>query len=499
MKLPGSIYNWTSLIGAVIAIVSLFMIGFLFIISVVFDQGSSYLGLFNYIILPVFLVIGLIIIPIGMVRKHKKMQKSDQAQQLRWPLIDFNNHRNRNAFVVFMTGSVVFLLISAIGSYEAFHYTESVDFCGKLCHNVMKPEYVAYQNSPHARVTCVECHVGSGADWYVKSKLSGLYQVYAVTTGNYPKPIPSTITQLRPARETCEKCHWPEKFYAHQLIIKKHYLADEENTEWDINMKIKTGPSLSALGLIEGIHWHINPEIKVEYIPSSPTKDTIPWVRYTNTRTGEVKVYTDSETPLDEEFINNSEIFTMDCIDCHNRPAHDYKDPVDFIDNALTSGRISKKLPDIKMLSMEILKQDFPTTDSALSYIEQEILTYYEFMYPEILDTNGIFIDSAIAVIQEEFQKNIFPEMKVKWSVYPNNIGHIESLGCSRCHTNKHTDSNSNVISRDCNLCHSIIAQGNPGNMEITSTYDSLEFKHPININQKWKTMFCADCHQELY
>ena len=499
MKLPGSIYNWTSLIGVVITIVSLFMIGFLLIISVVFDQGSSYLGLFNYIILPVFLVIGLIIIPIGMVGKIRKERKSDRVQKLRWPLIDFNNQQNRNAFVVFITGSVVFLLISAVGSYEAFHYSESVDFCGRICHNVMKPEYVAYQNSPHARVTCAECHVGSGADWYVKSKLSGLYQVYAVTTGNYPKPIPTPISNLRPARETCEKCHWPEKFYASQLVTKKHYLADEQNSEWDINLQIKIGPSLSALGLTEGIHWHINPDVKIEYIATSYKNDTIPWVRYTNLKTGEVIEYTDSDYSGEISTLNLTDTHIMDCMDCHNRPSHNYHDPVDFIDNSLTSTSISKELPDIKMLAMEIMKQEFPTTDSALTYIEQEVLTYYEFMYPDILDTNRILIEEAIYAMQSDFQKNIFPEMKVRWDVYPNHIGHVESNGCHRCHSNKHLSVSGKVISRDCNLCHLINAQGQPGNMEVSTTFESLDFRHPVDIKEKWKTTFCSECHKELY
>ncbi|HRZ22005.1 MAG TPA: NapC/NirT family cytochrome c, partial [Bacteroidales bacterium] len=265
MKLPKSFYNWTSLIGATIALISLFMIIFLFIISLIYRESGSYLGLVIYIVLPVFLVLGLIIIPIGMIRKHRKDKRGEVSRVRRWPIFDFNEQRTRNGFSLFAIGTTLFLLLSAMGSYEAFHYTESVKFCGTLCHRVMKPEYVAYQNSAHARVACVDCHVGTGANWYVRSKLSGLYQVYATLLNIYPRPIPTPIKNLRPARETCEECHWPEKFYAHQLVKKVHYLADGSNTEWTMNLMLKIGPEHSSLGLLEGIHWHINPEVTIEY------------------------------------------------------------------------------------------------------------------------------------------------------------------------------------------------------------------------------------------
>src|SRR5512138_908124 len=178
LKLPESAYNWTSFIGATIALIALFMIVFLFVVTTIFNQGDSYIGIFMYIALPGLMVIGLILIPVGMIIRYKKRTKGEVAEkkEVRWPTFDFNEPRHRNAFMIFAVGSTIFLLLSAVGSYEAFHYSESVKFCGTLCHEVMKPEYVAYQNSPHARVPCVECHVGSGADWYVRSKLSGLYQ-----------------------------------------------------------------------------------------------------------------------------------------------------------------------------------------------------------------------------------------------------------------------------------------------------------------------------------
>lgn len=500
MKLPQSFYNWTSIIGVTISVVSLFMIGFLFAISMFFMQGSSYLGLFMWIVLPTFLVIGLLIIPIGMIIKYRGDKKQNIVLEKVWPKFDLNDPKVRNATIIFGIGSVFFLLISAVGSYEAFHYSESVEFCGTLCHQVMQPEYTAYQNSSHARVACVECHVGSGADWYVRSKLSGLYQVYAVTTGIYPKPIPTPISNLRPARETCEECHWPQKFYARQLVVERHYLSDEENSEWDISLQMKTGPAYSALGLQEGIHWHINPDVKIEYAATSSDRQNIPWVRYTNLKTGETYTYEDEENIITPQQLDTLEIRVMDCMDCHNRPSHDYQTPVKFINTGITSGVIPKELPGIKSLAATVVGANFSTTDSAMEHIRSEVYHFYESNYEDIFIAKKDLIEQAVIGIQEQFKKNIFPEMKVKWSAYENNIGHLEFVGCFRCHNDRHQDKSSGrVISRDCNLCHSIVAQGSPDTIQVTSINQSLEFVHPNDPDGEWKTELCSECHKDLY
>ncbi|MCK4746628.1 MAG: NapC/NirT family cytochrome c, partial [Bacteroidales bacterium] len=319
MKLPKSYYNWTSVIGTVIAVIALFMIIFLIFVSFFIEVTSSYLGLVIYIVLPIFLVVGLLLIPIGMVRNVRMRKKQGDADLMRWPRVDLNIRQHRNAFLIFLISTTAFLFLSAIGTYEAFHFTESTEFCGKLCHKVMHPEYITYQNSAHARVACVDCHVGSGADWYVRSKLSGLYQVYSVIFKKYPQPIPTPITDLRPARETCEQCHWPEQFYAPLLRTEKHYLADEQNTEWDIMLKMKIASEYNALGIAEGIHWHINPSVQIEYAPELEDRESIPWVRYTDLETGEVHIYTDEENEPDQSILVEENLRMMDCMDCHNR------------------------------------------------------------------------------------------------------------------------------------------------------------------------------------
>ncbi|MGE5313300.1 MAG: cytochrome c3 family protein [Acidobacteriota bacterium] len=497
LKLPHSVYNWTTLAGVTIALISLFMIVFLFIISTFIQQGSSYLGLIIYIVLPAFLIAGLILIPVGMWSKHRRM-RAGEDRAIGWPVIDLNTERNRNAFIIFASGTTLFLLLSAIGSYQAFTFTESVEFCGTICHGVMKPEYTAYRNSPHAKVACVECHVGSGANWYVRSKLSGLYQVYAVTFNVYPRPIPTPISNLRPARETCEHCHWPSKFYGESLVLKKYYLADEANTPWQINMAVKIGPSHSAHGLSEGIHWHINPDVKIEYAASDPQRQSIVWVRYTNRKTGAVTVYQDEDDRRSAAQIDSLGVRTMDCIDCHNRPSHNYLPPQVFIDHAMEAGVIDRSLPSIKRIAMELIGKPYGTTDSAHEAISRGIEEFYRTTYPDIAASRRQSILASARSVTEEYSKNIFPEMQVRWSAYPSNIGHMEFDGCFRCHNDRHQSESGRKISKDCNLCHTIYAQGNPASLAMSPLNQPMEFQHPSEIGDVWKESLCTSCHTGL-
>jgi uncharacterized membrane protein len=499
MKLPQSVYNWTSILGSVLALISLGLIIFTFTISTFFDLGSSYIGLFIYIIFPMIMVVGLILIPIGIFFARKKINKPDEKQEFHWPKIDLNDVKYRNAFVIFISTTFVFIFISAIGTYEAFHYSESVQFCGTLCHKVMEPEYVAYQNSPHARVACVECHVGPGADWYIRSKLSGMYQVYSVTFGLFPRPIPTPVKSLRPARETCEKCHWPEKFYAQKSRFEKHYLADEKSTVWNINLNMKIGSSHSALGLIEGIHWHINPDIKIEYLPSNQQDEIINWVKTTNAKTGEVQIFEDQSNVLSATATDSISKRVMDCMDCHNRPSHRYASPPSFIDNAITAGLIPQDIPWIKLACIEATRIVTSSNDSAQMLISKNLMDYYSSNYPEVITGNPEGLKKAITGLQKAYSQNVFPYMKVVSSAYPDHIGHKETLGCFRCHDDKHLTKEGKSISKDCNLCHVIKAQGTPGSMQSVSIFDTLEFVHPVDIDNAWKETACSECHSALY
>ncbi len=499
MKLPRSYYNPLSLIGSVLAFVCALIILFFMISSWLFDFGGSYAGIFIYIVLPVFLVAGLILIPVGMSRRKKRIRREGEESEVSRIIIDLNKQRHWNFMGLFIIGTVCFLLLTGIGSSRAFHYTETNEFCGTLCHSVMEPEYVAYQQSAHSRVNCVECHVGEGTEWYVRSKLSGLYQVYSVLFKKYPTPIETPIHNLRPAREICEECHWPEKFYSYRLQKQINYLADSANTAWHIQLKMKIGSEHSTEGVKEGIHWHINKEVKIEYISSSEKRDMLPWVRYINLSSGDTIIYQDVYESLDQNTIDSLELREMDCLDCHNRPSHHFLPPQEFTDDLISAGSIPVELPEIKALAMQVFNQNFISRDSGKTVIESELRNFYKANYPGLTRQSPDLIQQATEGLLAGYSRHIFPEMKASWDAYPNFIGHSEFNGCFRCHNGNHESEDGRMISRDCNLCHSILAQGDQENYESTGIDESLEFRHPVDIDQAWKAMACADCHRYLY
>ncbi len=486
-----SFYNFISLAGAILAGVVLCIIILLILLDAFSPSKTPYFGILTYIILPVFLVIGLIIIPIGALRERRRQLRGLAAQRL--PKVDLNNPQHMRSVIFFVTTTCILALFTSLGTYRAFEFTESVTFCGQLCHSVMKPEFVAYQNSPHARVACVDCHVGHGAEWYVRSKLSGAYQVYSVLFNKYERPIPTPIENLRPARETCEQCHWPQKFYGKKQITRTHFMEDEENTRWDYNLLLRIGGG-SGIDLTResNIHWHINN--KVEFITTDARHQDIPWVRSVD-ENGTVRIF--KSEGADDLNLAEHPMQTMDCIDCHNRPAHIYRYPQFTINKAMVAGKISTEIPEIKLKAMEILAacEEDSLTEQGMKRIEEELNSFYKSEYPDVYESNKGQIDAAVEGLQTIFQNNYFPEMKANWRAYPNNIGHISAPGCYRCHDGKHRTENDEVISNDCNICHLIVEQGNGEFSQ--ADLKGLTFKHPEDIDEEWKEEGCYECHAE--
>jgi hypothetical protein len=495
IRFPRLVYNKISVAGLALALITALTIFFFLAAQSGGGHANPYLGIFVYMILPPFLLVGLLLVPIGMVRQWKRVKKYGEGALPSWPLIDFNNNTHRNAFIVFLAGGLVYGVLSAVGAYQAYHHTESVTFCGHTCHQVMKPEQVAYESSPHARVACVECHVGAGAGWYAKSKLSGAYQVYATTFDKYPRPIPTPIRNLRPAQETCEQCHWPEKFYGAQQRQFNHYMYDDENTAWPINMLIKTGGGDPKTGQTAGIHWHMNIGVQVEYIARDERRQDIPWIRVTNRLTGRVTTYHDEDDPLSQEEVLAATPRVMDCMDCHNRPSHKFRSPEYAIDRAILTGRIDSDLPAIKRVAVEALQKEYETESDAMRAIATAVPDYYHANHPEAFAEKRVAIEQAVVAAQEEFSKIMFPEMKVRWENYPDNIGHFIYPGCMRCHDGLKVSEEGWVITRECKACHAILAQGSGDRAEMASSPEGLEFVHPEDIDEEWRETGCYECH----
>ena len=474
-RAPSVFQNWISLVGVVLAACALLAV--LFLVAMDFLRGfeNPYMGILTYIVAPTFLTLGLLLVAAGALWERKRRHHLAPGVVPRYLRIDFNIPHHRNMFLGVSIVTVVFLMITAFGSYQTYHFTESVQFCGLTCHGVMHPEYTAYQNSPHARVACAECHIGEGASWFVKSKLSGSYQVYATVADKYPRPIPTPISNLRPAQETCEHCHWPQKFYGNAARVNRHFLADTNNTPWTITLLMKIGGGDPTHGPPGGIHWHMNINNKVEYIASDATRQKIPWVRITD-KNGQQTVFESEDDKLKPEQIAAATPRRVDCIDCHNRPAHNYNAPSRAVNVAMFTGRISTNIPNIKKLAVEALTAEYATTDEAMKKIAEKVPA------------------EAVGEVQKIYRQSFFPDMKVNWRAYPNNIGHTIFPGCYRCHDGKHKSADGKVITHDCNACHTIIAQGN-GEKLATISVNGLEFEHPVDIGDLWKDMNCAECH----
>jgi nitrate/TMAO reductase-like tetraheme cytochrome c subunit len=475
--------NWISAIGAILAVGALF--SFALLVWIDFTQGDKnpYLGIFTYIVAPGFLISGLLLVLFGAWAQRRWARKHAATQPDRWRL-SFSDPRQRRRLILLGIGAVGFLLLSAFGSYQTYHYSESVQFCGQVCHSAMNPEFVTYQRGAHARVDCVECHVGSGPEYFVKAKINGTHQLIAYTLNNYQRPIATPVKNLRPARDTCEQCHWPEKFRGNLEVNFSHYLSDKKNTPYSARMllHVNKGNPGSAPG---GIHWHVSQTERVEYFASDEKRQEIPWMRVTNLQDGGVRVF---RTAAYKDDPPADKIRVMDCMDCHNRPAHVFPTANDAIEQALVSGRLSTRFPNIKRVAVQAMTQKEISSDLAAP---EQIAHFLRTKYTD--PALPAELPGAIATVQDVFSKSIFPERKADWRVYPNNIGHKDWPGCFRCHDDKHkTSAGDSPRSSDCTSCHTLIAQGKSGSLETLSA-KGLEFEHPDGELDAELT--CSDCH----
>jgi nitrate/TMAO reductase-like tetraheme cytochrome c subunit len=457
---------------------SLFSFLLLLLLDALAHFSNPYVGILTYLVAPGFLVIGLILAVLGAFLRHRQILKtSGPLPPLR---IDLTRPRDRRMLGFFLAGSVLFLLISALGSYQTYHFTESVQFCGQACHGVMKPEYVTYLHSPHARVACAECHIGKGANWYVRSKLSGTYQVYATLADKYPRPIPTPVKNLRPAQETCEECHWPQKFVGNLEHTFYSFLTDETNTPFTVRMLLNVGGGDATHGPVGGIHWHMNVGNKIEYIASDEARQKIPFIRVTELSQG---VVTEFRSPRFTNAVDEASLRRMDCMDCHNRPAHRYQTPNSAVSLAMALGNIDRGLSVVKSNALYVLTLPYTNSTQAL----QSIATSLSERYP-----NDPRIRPAIGAVQQIYTNNFFPEMKASWKVYPDNIGHKDWPGCFRCHDGLHktADGKRSIKANDCNACHTILAQGSGAELDQL-TPKGQKFKHPGDEVEGG----CNDCH----
>jgi len=405
-----------------------------------------YIGILLFLIIPGIFFGGLALIPLGAWLRYRRERKKgpvEWTEPARWKMADV---RRIVAFIAVTT--VANLVIGSQLSYRAVSYMDSVTFCGLTCHKIMIPEYTAYQQSPHSRVECVQCHIGPGASWFVKSKMSGLNQVFNYVLNTYPRPIPTPVQSLRPARETCEACHWPQRFSGDRLRVINEYGDDEKNSMTKTVLLMHVGGGNGSIG----IHGrHVGADVQVEYA-SDPSRQTISWVRYKGAD-GKVTEYRSADAKPGVE--KTLEHRTMDCIDCHNRPSHNYELPERAVNEAFAKGLIPQTLPFIHKEGLEVIKRGWKTKEEGMTGIPAAVQSFYRQYYPGAPAADVQRAASALAVV---WDRNVYPELRIKWGTYPNNLGHADFPGCFRCHDGAHTSAAGETISQDCETCHHVLA-----------------------------------------
>lgn len=449
--------NPLTLAGAILTTSSaITLIAFWLFDIIVGGTVHPYVGVIFFLILPGIFVLGLILMPTGALLHRYRLRKEGQLP-VSYPQVDFSMPSLRHALGWVAGLTVVNVFIFSIGAYRGVQYMDSVRFCGQTCHTVMQPEFTAYQNSPHARVECVQCHIGPGAPWFVRSKLSGLYQVYAVTFHVYDRPIPYPVQNLRPSRETCEQCHWPQMFDGNKLVVIRSFEEDEKNTELTTVLLLKIGGH-TWNGEI-GIHGrHLDRNRPIEYVAVDKHRQTIAQVSYVDDKTGKRVVFTQTDPKSTAEQLAEGEQRTMDCIDCHNRPTHTFQMPGPALDDAMARGHISPALPYMKKEALAALKASYPDRETARREIAATIEAFYEKSYPDVYKSQRALLETSISGVQQIYLNNVFPAMNITWGTYPNNLGHTDFPGCFRCHDGSHTSADGKTIPNDCDTCHTVLA-----------------------------------------
>lgn len=472
--------NWLSWSGMVFAAGALFAFLLLLAIDQFAGHRNPYVGILAYVVAPLFFILGIFVTFLGALIRWRTRRHAVRAAEPLTIKIDLSRPRDRRILALFVAASVGFLFLTALGSYQTYQITESVQFCGRACHLPMEPEFVASQHMAHARVECVDCHVGPGAAAYFKTKINGVKQLYHTVRNDFDRPIRVTAANPRPPQAICEQCHWPKKYVGNVERTYHHYLSDEKNTPFAVRLLLNVGGGDPSNGPQGGIHWHMNIANKIEYIATDERHLNIPWVRMTDP----AGVVTEYRTP---EFTDDPAKYTiqrMDCMDCHSRPAHKVHTPNDAVDLALATGRLDPNVPWVKSKVVAALVKPYTTRAEA----EQGIANSLRDAYPDPALANPI-INEAQAIYRENF----FPEVKVDWRTHPDFVGHKNWNGCFRCHDGKHVaaDGKMSIKASDCRSCHLILAQGS-GEALNQINAKGHDFVH---IDAEYSEFSCSECH----
>jgi hypothetical protein len=466
-------------LGVILTTSSFIIFIFLEIARILDILTNAYIGLITYLLFPSLFIIGLLLIPIAW-RQYKRRSGKSTEELLNERFAQSGTETSRYGSRLFQTVAgltIINMLFMAGAAFQMMHFMDQPRFCGTACHSVMNPEWTTYQVSPHARVKCVSCHVGEGAKAAFDAKLNGIWQMISVTFNLYEKPIPTPVKNLRPARETCEKCHWPEKFYGSLMKIIVHYDNDEQSTPKysTLSLKIDT----RRTGGKSGIHWHVARENEVRYSSVDDKRIDMVWVEVRQPD-GTYRKFENMELAKSASF-QSSDVRILDCVDCHNRATHIYQEPDVAVDEKIQSGVIDHSLPYIKREALGALTDSYIEKAQAMEGIRYSIDGFYSRQYGDIYKANISRIESTVTALQDIYNRNIHPEMNITWGSYPSHIGHRSAQGCFRCHNSNLVDKDGNSITIDCTACHSILADEESEPFKYLMPPDSTERNYQMH------------------
>jgi nitrate/TMAO reductase-like tetraheme cytochrome c subunit len=460
--------HWLSRLGMVLVITATSTWLFFLPAEVHGVVENPYKGAIIYLILPFIGLGGVVLTVAGMVLSRRRIRERVETE-----VTDRKTALHR--LIVFLVITIgANLLIGTQLTYRAVVYMDTPQFCGAMCH-VMRPEYVGHQDSNHTSVACAECHIVPSATGWVEAKLNGTRQLWEIVTNSYPRPIPSALEsgRLVPSRETCERCHWAEKIVSTRLRVIPNYNADEQNSaSYTVLMMLVGGSRM------QGIHnAHFAGGFEIRYATSDTNRQTIPWVERHDTRTGETKTYLAKGTTSEQALSWGLPKHSMQCVDCHNRPTHEFLLPDRALNLALALGQLQATLPFIKKQGLAVLQANYSSSADAAEKIPAAIETYYKQTYPQVYAQRKADVQTAGQAILAIYNRNVFPDMNVPWGTYPNNLGHMDSPGCFRCHDGSHTTADGkDTIDQDCGACHQLLAmqESSPDVLKTLGLWDRI-------------------------
>jgi hypothetical protein len=437
MAQPSLVRNPVSLAGAWLTTLA----AFAFLTYLAVDQAgwinNPYAGLYGFVLTPTVFLGGLLLMPVGIWREGRR--RAAGKQPWHWPVLDLEKPRTRRVLLAVAVLTLVNLAITGIAGVGAAHYMETDRFCGQVCHEPMRPEFTAHQQGVHANVACTSCHIAPGPSGMVRAKLNGTRQAYEALLRSYNRPIPSPARGLPLAADTCDHCHSSALLARDVTRVIPSYGDDETNTENLTTLLMASGKTHA---------WHAKAGVRIEYVATDATRETIPYIRTTDAAGRVTEYFADKTTSAPV-----AQLRRMDCLDCHNRPAHTFSGSAErAVDRAMADGWVNRTIPFVHREMVAALTTAYPDARTAATAIGGRLADFYR--------SRGLSgpldVARTIEAARRLYAMNVFPEMKVTWGTYLTWLGHIDAPGCFRCHDDTHKATDGRVVRQDCELCHRV-------------------------------------------